>query len=1005
MYIDTCFRVFFFFLMIRRPPRSTLSSSSAASDVYKRQVIEQTQNPKQKNYLSRTDLLSRICPPTNKSTRATSITGHSSLHHGNNNNDNSNTRSSPLKSRLASFWNSSSTSRDASPEATITTAAASHVMEPRMLIREGRVHKRYGRVGGTHPRYLALWDGLLCYFEEVAEEQKTVAPLRTALDSMWKVEAAAHTHPNSGTNTGGGRNIGNNKQQPTDGSQQQQQHVDPAQERRERMQARLQQAGVIYASNSMTATTATTANTGPVSDPVGMAKRRVGTTRQPPGATTTSTLHQQQQANDKRFAGGGKAGFFGSCCTADALEEGPLRSNTPTTLDDTDSYSHNNATSAYTDLAAATSSKNGSDVALQSALTETGHILLQQALLSHHQAVDHSGYILSRFRNLAASSSNNNSKQVDEDITNNNNAVDGIIAAGDFSSSRFAQRRAKLSRAIQRARAAGNKSSIVMDHNNHYSGHDDVGTVIGGGGGVEDSGTNNNNNTSSKKLSAFNQRVASMNNEGPGVLIRYRLCSMFEPDTFKISIPGVTADFILLSHLHLQVPTDSKMFGSSSPSSTATTPSLRLDEAYRHTVTSSTYQSQSEEQERQSRCFELIVPERRYVFFADSFEEKLLWVSDICKMLLDRGNGDKIAFPDDPTFSTYERWVNISKAKASSTTGVATPVTAVMMANENSTYDTLEEFSPTIGTASSSTNKRGFASSSSSSYIPPYTTTAANRLSIAPVVPETELDIMAHKCFPTAPPHPQPSSTASHDNTDVLVINFKSRLAQQTAILGSSATVCPRVSQQQPQHVPTTITTGAEYGVGVGNNRSAFPSAVLPPRAFTTTSASGHSHPLDTPTTDNAKISGSEEPSMTISIASPTLPPKTPLVPMMVSTPGILQRRGSFRNSCRPGSISGVVGGGGGGGTTPRPSHHHNRTHSSNQNSHLVAVRTPMSASFVGRSASFVSLPEETFGTPNSATTPLQYLSLIHISEPTRLLSISYAVFCLKKKKKKRQVY
>eukprot|EP00658_Telonema_sp_P-2_P039828 TRINITY_DN28460_c0_g1_i1.p1 TRINITY_DN28460_c0_g1~~TRINITY_DN28460_c0_g1_i1.p1 ORF type:complete len:118 (+),score=36.84 TRINITY_DN28460_c0_g1_i1:99-452(+) len=29
------------------------------------------------------------------------------------------------------------------------------------------------------------------------------------------------------------------------------------------------------------------------------------------------------------------------------------------------------------------------------------------------------------------------------------------------------------------------------------------------------------------------------------------------------------------------------------------------------------------------------------------------------------------------------------------------------------------------------------------------------------------------------------------------------------------------------------------------------------------------------------------------------------------------------------------------------------------------------------------------------------HLSLIHISEPTRLLSISYAVFCLKKKNKK----
>eukprot|EP00658_Telonema_sp_P-2_P069315 TRINITY_DN5847_c0_g1_i1.p1 TRINITY_DN5847_c0_g1~~TRINITY_DN5847_c0_g1_i1.p1 ORF type:complete len:240 (-),score=13.24 TRINITY_DN5847_c0_g1_i1:67-744(-) len=33
----------------------------------------------------------------------------------------------------------------------------------------------------------------------------------------------------------------------------------------------------------------------------------------------------------------------------------------------------------------------------------------------------------------------------------------------------------------------------------------------------------------------------------------------------------------------------------------------------------------------------------------------------------------------------------------------------------------------------------------------------------------------------------------------------------------------------------------------------------------------------------------------------------------------------------------------------------------------------------------------------------VQYLSLIHISEPTRLLSISYAVFCLKKKKIKKR--
>eukprot|EP00658_Telonema_sp_P-2_P035684 TRINITY_DN25911_c0_g1_i2.p1 TRINITY_DN25911_c0_g1~~TRINITY_DN25911_c0_g1_i2.p1 ORF type:complete len:113 (+),score=33.37 TRINITY_DN25911_c0_g1_i2:176-514(+) len=41
-------------------------------------------------------------------------------------------------------------------------------------------------------------------------------------------------------------------------------------------------------------------------------------------------------------------------------------------------------------------------------------------------------------------------------------------------------------------------------------------------------------------------------------------------------------------------------------------------------------------------------------------------------------------------------------------------------------------------------------------------------------------------------------------------------------------------------------------------------------------------------------------------------------------------------------------------------------------------------------------------GTANSdSNSSVSSLSLIHISEPTRLLSISYAVFCLKKKKKK----
>eukprot|EP00658_Telonema_sp_P-2_P052182 TRINITY_DN4036_c0_g1_i3.p1 TRINITY_DN4036_c0_g1~~TRINITY_DN4036_c0_g1_i3.p1 ORF type:complete len:101 (-),score=21.09 TRINITY_DN4036_c0_g1_i3:45-347(-) len=38
--------------------------------------------------------------------------------------------------------------------------------------------------------------------------------------------------------------------------------------------------------------------------------------------------------------------------------------------------------------------------------------------------------------------------------------------------------------------------------------------------------------------------------------------------------------------------------------------------------------------------------------------------------------------------------------------------------------------------------------------------------------------------------------------------------------------------------------------------------------------------------------------------------------------------------------------------------------------------------------------------TPPAAPFTMILLSLIHISEPTRLLSISYAVFCLKKKKK-----
>eukprot|EP00658_Telonema_sp_P-2_P075349 TRINITY_DN64872_c0_g1_i1.p1 TRINITY_DN64872_c0_g1~~TRINITY_DN64872_c0_g1_i1.p1 ORF type:complete len:128 (-),score=21.75 TRINITY_DN64872_c0_g1_i1:135-518(-) len=55
-------------------------------------------------------------------------------------------------------------------------------------------------------------------------------------------------------------------------------------------------------------------------------------------------------------------------------------------------------------------------------------------------------------------------------------------------------------------------------------------------------------------------------------------------------------------------------------------------------------------------------------------------------------------------------------------------------------------------------------------------------------------------------------------------------------------------------------------------------------------------------------------------------------------------------------------------------------------------------ANLVSRSASYSNhLFMIMGGTSESSVTPL---SLIHISEPTRLLSISYAVFCLKKKNK-----
>eukprot|EP00658_Telonema_sp_P-2_P065282 TRINITY_DN5455_c0_g1_i9.p1 TRINITY_DN5455_c0_g1~~TRINITY_DN5455_c0_g1_i9.p1 ORF type:complete len:322 (-),score=57.58 TRINITY_DN5455_c0_g1_i9:55-1020(-) len=61
------------------------------------------------------------------------------------------------------------------------------------------------------------------------------------------------------------------------------------------------------------------------------------------------------------------------------------------------------------------------------------------------------------------------------------------------------------------------------------------------------------------------------------------------------------------------------------------------------------------------------------------------------------------------------------------------------------------------------------------------------------------------------------------------------------------------------------------------------------------------------------------------------------------------------------------------------------------------AVKTAVDLAIKGQYNEALSLLVE-----RSESDPLyQHLSLIHISEPTRLLSISYAVFCLKKKKKK----
>ena len=73
-----------------------------------------------------------------------------------------------------------------------------------------------------------------------------------------------------------------------------------------------------------------------------------------------------------------------------------------------------------------------------------------------------------------------------------------------------------------------------------------------------------------------------------------------------------------------------------------------------------------------------------------------------------------------------------------------------------------------------------------------------------------------------------------------------------------------------------------------------------------------------------------------------------------------------------------------------------------------VAVMYGGSVVETGKVHQILTAPEHEYTKSLIAAVPrgdikFERLSLIHISEPTRLLSISYAVFCLKKKKKRKR--
>eukprot|EP00658_Telonema_sp_P-2_P014059 TRINITY_DN15332_c0_g1_i4.p1 TRINITY_DN15332_c0_g1~~TRINITY_DN15332_c0_g1_i4.p1 ORF type:complete len:121 (+),score=19.00 TRINITY_DN15332_c0_g1_i4:252-614(+) len=99
------------------------------------------------------------------------------------------------------------------------------------------------------------------------------------------------------------------------------------------------------------------------------------------------------------------------------------------------------------------------------------------------------------------------------------------------------------------------------------------------------------------------------------------------------------------------------------------------------------------------------------------------------------------------------------------------------------------------------------------------------------------------------------------------------------------------------------------------------------------------------------------------------------------------------------------------GGTSHTHPHHHSPSASTTTNT--TSNRPPPSSSWIRIEEDGwvpvelvvpTGVPSNPFAIVRTLTSvtlkPLYNLSLIHISEPTRLLSISYAVFCLKKKTK-----